>query len=958
MKKIWISLFLFIPLLAIAKPQTTDPILRINGSMHASRVNRLDVDPQGRFIVTASEDKTARLWDAKSGSLIRVFRLPIDYGNEGKLDAAAITPDGRYVAVGGWTGYDWYEKCSIYIFNAATGEIEKQIPVSWSTIKDIEISPDGKYLVACLGGDAGVRVYKTSDWSLYATIEDPQGDTYNSSISKDGRFAIVSFDGFLRVYKFSDTSRPAVQTRTPGGSKPFSVAFSPDGKKIAVGYDDANLIQVFDSRTLDWLYDPNLTESGNNNRIDKVTWSRDSRYLYGTGGFYKKVDGKWWRFVRRWDSQGQGSYTDFQAGLNNIMDLKALPEDSLVVGGSNPDFGRLDRNGAFAFYQKNDSYTFYNYQYKYLRVSPDGTEVSYMPDYTDTITFSIMNRDLRFEKSSYPVSTTYGNGAEFTGWEDSYYPKLNGRRLPLENYEMSRSVDVSPDGQYIVMGTSWSIYRFDQDGKKLWKVPVPGVAWAVNIVENKNIVVAALGDGTIRWYRLKDGAELLALYSTSTRKWVAWTPKGYYDCSPGGDNYIGWHVNNGTNRAADFYPASRFSSQYYRPDILPLALSLEDEDAAIAQANTSKRITPVAGGVMNALPPVVRILSPQESSTLESSNITITFTVKSPQGTDIKEIKTLVNGRPVQNNLKGLVVQAVQTEADSQTLTLNLPAGQSEVSILARNNNGWSEPASIQLTYQPRVAPARQGEFVILPRLYVLAIGVSDYSNSSYRLKYSAKDAQDFAALMQRQKGTLYRDVVVKVLTDAEATKDNILDGLDWIQHETTSKDVAMVFLSGHGINDENSFFYYLPVGADVAKMKRTCVPFTDIKNTVSSIAGKAIFFVDTCHSGNVMGGRRGVSDVTAIVNELSSAENGAIVFTSSTGNQYSLEDDAWGNGAFTKALIEGLSGKADYSGNGKITINMLDLYISERVKELTRGSQTPATTKPQTIADFPVIIR
>jgi uncharacterized caspase-like protein len=106
------------------------------------------------------------------------------------------------------------------------------------------------------------------------------------------------------------------------------------------------------------------------------------------------------------------------------------------------------------------------------------------------------------------------------------------------------------------------------------------------------------------------------------------------------------------------------------------------------------------------------------------------------------------------------------------------------------------------------------------------------------------------------------------------------------------------------------------------------------------------------------MGTRRGAADVTAMVNELASAENGTVVFASSTGNQYALEDKAWGNGAFTKALVEGIDGKADYGGKGRITINMLDLYLSERVKELTKGKQTPTTTKPQTIQDFPVAMK
>ncbi len=55
---------------------------------------------------------------------------------------------------------------------------------------------------------------------------------------------------------------------------------------------------------------------------------------------------------------------------------------------------------------------------------------------------------------------------------------------------------------------------------------------------------------------------------------------------------------------------------------------------------------------------------------------------------------------------------------------------------------------------------------------------------------------------------------------------------------------------------------------------------------------------------------------------------------------------------------VERIGGKADYMEKGRITINTLDLYISERVKELTKGKQTPATARPQTIPDFPLALR
>ena len=108
-----------------------------------------------------------------------------------------------------------------------------------------------------------------------------------------------------------------------------------------------------------------------------------------------------------------------------------------------------------------------------------------------------------------------------------------------------------------------------------------------------------------------------------------------------------------------------------------------------------------------------------------------------------------------------------------------------------------------------------------------------------------------------------------------------------------------------------------------------------------------------------MLGGRKGdQADINGLVNELASAENGAIVFAASTGTQYSIEDPAWSNGAFTKALVEGLGGQAGVGTSGRITVNMLELYISERVKELTRGQQTPTTKKPDMISDYPVALK
>jgi WD40 repeat protein len=79
---------------ASAGEPPADPILRIEAGMHTAMINGVDVDSTGRYAVTASDDKSARVWDIGSGRLLLVLRPPQGMGNEGYLDAQAMSPDG------------------------------------------------------------------------------------------------------------------------------------------------------------------------------------------------------------------------------------------------------------------------------------------------------------------------------------------------------------------------------------------------------------------------------------------------------------------------------------------------------------------------------------------------------------------------------------------------------------------------------------------------------------------------------------------------------------------------------------------------------------------------------------------------------------------------------------------------------------------------------------------------
>jgi len=954
---LWLSALLTQRTSAQTGEPSREPILRIETGMHTAVIRHISVDRAGKFLVTASEDKTARVWELASGRLLRVLRVPAGDGNEGRLQSVAISPDGNTIAAGGWTGFEWDKQMSVYLFDRESGRLVRRLTGLPDVAVHLAFSPDGILLAATLGGLNGVRVWRANDWAEVGRDTAYANDSYGADFDRAGRLVTSCDDGSVRLY--NRKMRLLVKRETPGGKQPYSVRFSPDGLKVAVGYDDSTKVDVLSGDTLAPLYSADSSGVGNRD-MSIVAWSADGTMLYAGGSYQDKGA----RLIRRWSDEGHGRYLDTPAARNTIFDIVPLPAGGIVYCAGDPAWGILDANHKQVRLEAGQVSDYRNNTEGFLTDETAGT-ISFGYEQFGKLpaVFNLIDRTLSIDQ---PIGGKLrpprieAPGISVTDWKTTNTPRLNSSPLKLEQYETSRSLAIAPDNQYFLLGTNFYIRLLNRSGQEIWHVHGPSEAWEVNVSGSGRLALAAYADGTIRWYRMTDGKELLAFFPHADRKrWVVWTPSGYYDASPGAEDLIGWHVNNGKDHAADFFPVGQFRSTYYRPDVISKILETGDEARALQIANEERGRKVQTATVAQMLPPVVEIASPVDNSEVSASEVTIRYSLRTPSGEAVTSVRALVDGRPVTGNRQ--LTREDASASGVRELKVSVPEHDSEVSIIAENRFAASVPATICLRWRgavPATGPSAD-TFVIQPKLYVLAIGVSQYQNPSYSLKFAAKDAQDFAAVATIQKGLLYRDVVVKVLTDEHATKDEILDGLDWIRKETTSKDVAMVFFAGHGLNDQNGVYYFLPYNTDMEKLLRTGVPFTDIKNTVQSLAGKTLFFIDTCHSGNVLGGRRGLADdLNGVINELASAESGAVVFAASTGNQYSLEDAKWNNGAFTKALVEGITGRADYSGKGRITINMLDLYISERVKELTGGKQTPTTAKPNTIQDFPIAVK
>lgn len=352
-----------------AQPPET-PFPRIEAGMHTAPIRRIDVDAQERFLVTASHDKTARVWSLATGELLTVLRPPLGPGNEGKLNAVAIAPDGATVATTGWTGWDWERQASIYLFDRASGRLQRRLTGLPNVIFHLAYSPDGRYLVAALGGKNGMRVYETREFREIARDSDYGDSSYWAEFDRHGRLVTTCIEGYVRLYDASFTRLAKV--KAPGGTQPFAARFSPDGSMIAVGFDDMTAVNVLSGRDLSFLYAPD-SKGMEKGGLGSVAWSRDGSLLYTAGCHDKPAE---INPVLQWSQAGRGAVTTLPAATNSIIGLRALADGRLVFGAADPAFGVFSANGSPILSQGPVTVD-YSGRHTMLQVSHDGQVVEF-----------------------------------------------------------------------------------------------------------------------------------------------------------------------------------------------------------------------------------------------------------------------------------------------------------------------------------------------------------------------------------------------------------------------------------------------------------------------------------------------------------------------------------------------------------------------------------------------------
>jgi hypothetical protein len=795
-------------------------------------------------------------------------------------------------------------------------------------------------------------------------VLETQGFTllYHDGTLQDMPYGAVvgSLDGEIR--KYDATGKNVGQKRFKQMQRMFGLAVDPQGQIVAVTSIDAPGTLVLDAHTLKVVGSLDYTGIESYPLTDIAT-NVDGSFAAG-GGYLLRTTNK--STIRVWKAGTTPSYFDIETSADTVSAVAGCGHGFLFAS-FKTTLTRVDEAGHTVWKLESNGLQAFGKTGTAFRVSPDARRVWFGlgAGAEDPVEFDLAGERLyRNDKPGEGLFPPVENLLPVTSWKESGEPKLAGRPLEHEPDETFRSMAQQPDGAGFVLGSEFQLWSYDKAGRVRWPKKPPAAVHGVNISRDGRLLVAAYGDGTIRWHRLSDGGELLALYvDTKSLAWIAWTPTGYFMSSPGGDELAGWHLNRGLGNAADFFPLSRFRSRFYRPDIVKLVLEKLDEKAAITAADAAAPGGGAPGpNLIDRLPPVVTILSPTESSAVVPGKLAVEYEIRSPWGAPADQIEALINGRPADVRQHPPTATPAGASAHG-TLELPLPAdlsGPVEIGLIAKAAGTQSSVAKVHIDVRPS-SGAPSPDDLLKPKLFALVVGVSDYKLPDVTpLKFAAKDAEDFELMLKRQNGGgLYGPVEVRALTNSAATTAAIKEGLAWLDENVTRHDVGMVFFAGHGQTDARNRFWFLTADTDKSKIAATALSREDINVTLQSLRGRVVVFLDACHAGSAVadGGEASV-DMNALMGDFAASGQELVVYSSSAGRELSYESPDWQNGAFTKSVLEAIAeGKADLFKTGRITSSLLDAYAAQRVGALTEGRQHPIMFRPQQSADFDIAV-
>jgi WD40 repeat protein/ABC-type oligopeptide transport system ATPase subunit len=509
---------------------------------HTGVVRSAAFSPDGKRVVTASGDSTARLWDTESGKEIAVLK-----GHTSLVSSAAFSPDGKRVVTAS-------DDDTARLWDAESGKEIAVLKGHTDFVWSAAFSPDGKRVVTA-SGDSTARLWDTESGKEITVLKGHTSALVSAAFSPDGkRVVTASIDSTARLWDAESGNEVAVLKGHADAVA--SVAFSPDGKRVVTASFD------FTARLWD-------AESGNEIAVLKghTYWVQSAAF---SPDGKRVVTASYDNTARLWDAESGKEIAVLKGHTNFVRSAAFSPDGKRVVTAADDTTARLwnaESGNEIAVLKGHANFV------RSAAFSPDGKRVVTAADDTTARLWDA--------ESGNEIAVLKGHA----NWV--------------------RSAAFSPDGKRVVTASSDTTARLwdAESGKEIGVLRghTRAVRSAAFSPDGKRVVTAS-DDTTARLWDTESGKEIAVLKGhTSALASAAFSPDGKRvvtasDDTTARDNTARlWDAESGKEIAVLKGHTSALASAAFSPDGKRVVAASDDNTARLWDAESGKEIAVLNG---------------------------------------------------------------------------------------------------------------------------------------------------------------------------------------------------------------------------------------------------------------------------------------------------------------------------------------------------------------------------
>ncbi len=582
---------------------------------HEKSVTSAAYSPDGKTIVTASEDKTARLWDAASQKEIAVLK-----SHEGAVDSAAFSPDGKTIVTASSDG-------TARLWETAS---QKEIAVfkgHENRVRFAGFSPDGKTIVTA-SYDKTARLWDAASQKEIAVLKGHEGSVNSAAFSPDGKTIVTaSSDNTARLW---DAATQKVIAVLKGHEETvYSAAFSPDGNTVVTASFDKTA-RLWNSATHQEI----AVLKAHEKEVIQAAFSPDGMLI---------VTASLDNTARLWDAASQKEIAILKGHEGSVFSAAFSPDAKLIVTGSADKTARLWATATTQTAAVLDSAaklegldSLFGHPVKSAAFSPDGKIIVTAYDDTARLWVAASQKEiavLKGHEGSVRSAAFSPDGKTIVTASGDKTARLwdaaaNKEIAVLKGHEGSvMSAVFSPDGKTIVTASNDNTARLWDAAADKEIAVLKGHEASVNSAtfspDGKSIVTAS-SDDTARLWEAATGTEIAVLKGHEGSVYsAAFSPNGKTIVTASWDNTARlWDAGTHQEMAVLKGHTSAVQSAAFSPDgksIVTASGSILDRDytARLWDAATHQEIA-VLKGHENAVNKA--IFSPDGKSVLTASD--------------------------------------------------------------------------------------------------------------------------------------------------------------------------------------------------------------------------------------------------------------------------------------------------------------------------------------------------